>query len=129
MKKLSLICLLAVLFASISNPAKASPVPKDDNPAISATVLNDMATPVVMKYEAMAVAYLPEIPATDAVIEAPSEYQVPVKVILNKEPLAPDGRLWLYRHYFNPIDLKKYPEYTAGKLSDGFPSKIDRPAR
>jgi len=121
MKKTIFLLSFAVLALS-SNYAKASPVPKDDNPTISASVLSDMATPVVMKYEAMDVAYLPEIPATDAVIEAPSEYQVPVKVILNKEPLAPDGRLWLYRHYFDPVDLKKYPEYTAGKLSDGFPS-------
>ena len=67
-------------------------------------------------------------PASD-VMAAPTTVQLPEKVIVNKEPLVPDGRLYLYRHYFNPVDLKKYPEYIADKLSDGFPLPVDRPAR
>ncbi len=119
-KVLFLIFIASAVLAIATHPAKASP--KEELLTISASdIVSDMATPVVFKYEAMNIEQI----TWEAV--APIEYQVPVKMIL-KEPLAP-GRLWLYRHYFNHEDLKKYPEYIPEKLSSGFPLPIDRPAR
>ena len=128
-KALSILSILSIAaLAFHSNPSKASPVKEDHS--ISATVLSDMATPVVLKYAALDEVYFVSAisPASD-VMAAPTTVQLPEKVIVNKEPLVPDGRLYLYRHYFNPVDLKKYPEYIADKLSDGFPLPVDRPAR
>ena len=118
-KVLFLIFIASAVLAIATHPAKASP--KEELLTISASDIgSDMATPIVFKYEAMNIEQI--------TWEAVAQYQVPVKMIL-KEPLAPDGRLWLYRHYFNHEDLKKYPEYIPEKLSSGFPLPIDRPAR
>lgn len=127
-KSLSLIAVCALLFCS-SNQSHASPVQKHDQSSISETVvLNDMAVPIVLNHAYMVedVKFIPVVtPASDPA----STIQKPATVILNKDPLAGDERMWLYRHYFDPEDNKRYPEYRPDKLSDGFPLPVDRPAR
>lgn len=128
-KAFSLILLFSAVFALTNNPAKASPV-KEDHSSISATVLSDMATPVVLKYEPIGEYFVTAItPASDIVAAQPTTVQLPEKVILNKDPLVLDERLWLYRHYFNHEDNKEYPEYRSENLSAGFTTEVFHPAR
>lgn len=42
---------------------------------------------------------------------------------------APNNKIFIARYVFDPADLKLYPEYTPGQLSDGFAPPVDRPAR
>jgi len=130
MKKFAMLVLCSSILALTSNPAKASPT-SEDHSTISEVVLKDMATPFVIspitKFEILCeVNFAPALLAID-VAAVPSTLDDTVKPV--KNPASPDdGRIRMYRHYFNHEDNKEYPEYQVDKLSDGFIRPVDRPA-
>jgi len=125
-KAFSLIALSLLIIGS--NPAKASPVQEKIDVVDNAVIYD--APIFAMKYEA--VADLNFYPAIDQVyVEHPIQsatIQLPATVMA-EDQLAPDERIRLYRHYFDPEDNKKYPEYRPDKLCSGFTRPVDRPAR
>ena len=125
-KAFSLIALSLLIIGS--NPANASPSQEKidvvDNAIYDAPIF-------AMKYEAVADLNLyPAIDQADNVVQPiqSTTIQLPATVMA-EDQLAPDERIRLYRHYYNHEDNKKYPEYLADKLSDGFIRPVDRPAR
>lgn len=133
-KALSLVLVCGALLAFTSNRANASPDSKHEQSIDKETVaLNDMAAPIVLQYTILNDAmYVPLVSQKSDVVatDHPANTIQPAqKVALNKDPLAANGRMWLYRHYFDPEDNKRYPEYGPDKLSEGFTTEVFHPVR
>jgi len=130
-KVLSILILSSAIFAVTSNPAHASP-PTADHPVILKEAPH--VAPVVFeitKHEAISEVYFaPAIsPDSDgAAVPATATVSDDTVKPVKNPPSPDDGRIRMYRHYFNHEDNKEYPEYQAEKLSDGFIRPVDRPA-
>jgi len=138
MKKLSILILCSATFLAFSShPAKASPDLKKDN---CVTVVSDVQPFVYEAPASISFVFVmdeanfvdPQVSPVEDVTTSPAQAAtnvLPAKVILKEDPLAPDERIRLYRHYFNHEDNKTYPEYKPGDLSDGYTTEKYVPAR
>lgn len=129
MKKAIHLLLCSAILASICNPAKASPVKEKETIVLEQSAIYDVPT-VSFKLVAVMDINFCTIAQVDNV--APpiqsTTIQLPATVIA-EDQLAPDERIRLHRHYFNPEDNKEYPEYKPDKLSDGYTTEKYVPAR
>jgi len=133
MKKALSLILCSAFLVSICHPAKASPVQEPETISVTdvkQSAFYEVPTLSINYVSVMDAGYSPITAQVNEVSPSPvSTVQMPEKVMLTAEPLAPDGRIFIHRHYFDQEDNNPYPEYKPGDISAGFTNDIYVPAR